>query len=993
MRRVELYVPLLIICWFFQYGISISQPAFDAQIGAAFADYRAKHFAEALRACRRLSDTLAIFQDSSRVQLAILKYYENRLYNRRRQAIHAMEAVSHLSSEQSFSPALKAQFIGLLSMASIEANMPDQIAFYDSFWSKKENLSPFELIQKERISWYKAHVTNSLSDQKLHLEFILGVLLKYDLNRHPEMLLVLRDLGILSKKLSDFEPALDYFTQEKNLYLHYFDSSHVCFGIAEYHIASIYYETLEFQKSLDHFLVVQKNFENLNMPNRRMRYVYEAIGDMNFELGNTQEAAQYWHKASQYRTVKNKDLLDRKTPLIDSFIRTNHVNQAITMYEDALAFREQEYGKQHQLTAQCHTYIGRAYTKKNHHRKSAEKYHQALQIYIPSLVDTSITSSPENILPISIDMYLLEALVGKSNALHELYLQDGEKFYLAAAHDHIKVAENALKNLRVNPRSETSQLALSKLSRQLIESGLAVSYERYRQQQETSSLDQVLSLMELSRGFLLHQALQQSKAFDIVNVPPGIIQQEQELRNEMSTYTAKIDMEVKLCSDANEEYVTTWKKHLTQIRIQHNELIDHISKSYPAFYKLKFDYNTVSIADIQSRILSEDGLAISYFQGVNHLYALVIGSDHASLHQMNYQINLSVLIDSLKMCLSDYDYILSNPQLSRISFIRTAASLYDQLLRSISLPLGKTKQLIIIPDLDLHRIPFEVLLTQKNSRDASYNQLNYLLNAMNISYGNSFNLLLEGIDHKNQLRQNYIGFAPSYRSAYNDVITMREYGNLSFNESEVKSAANLFDGQSYSGHQATKAAFVESATKGKILHIAAHAIIDDEYPLLSHILFSPTRPDSVLHAYEIYNQPIKADLTVLSACNTGVGKIHAGEGAMSLSRAFQYAGCPSLMMTLWSVDDQGSSEIMELFFHKLRAGQSKNQSLADAKRHYLSTADPASAHPFYWAGYVIVGNVGEIDLSTSMNYNWILGLLFLSFLIWLVKSRKIKTSR
>ena len=152
-----------------------------------------------------------------------------------------------------------------------------------------------------------------------------------------------------------------------------------------------------------------------------------------------------------------------------------------------------------------------------------------------------------------------------------------------------------------------------------------------------------------------------------------------------------------------------------------------------------------------------------------------------------------------------------------------------------------------------------------------------------------------------------------------------------------------------------------------------HALVDDEQSMQSKLVFTTTptqQEDGFLHLYELYNMQLKADLVVLSACNTGYGQYIRGEGIASLGRAFAYAGCPTVVMSHWSVDDQSTSKLMAYFYEGLAAGKSKALALQEAKLQYLENAAPRDAHPAFWGSFVLNGNDAPIESGNA--YWWII---------------------
>jgi CHAT domain-containing protein len=133
---------------------------------------------------------------------------------------------------------------------------------------------------------------------------------------------------------------------------------------------------------------------------------------------------------------------------------------------------------------------------------------------------------------------------------------------------------------------------------------------------------------------------------------------------------------------------------------------------------------------------------------------------------------------------------------------------------------------------------------------------------------------------------------------------------------------------------------------------------------------------------------LKARMAVLSACNTGSGKLQKGEGVMSLARGFLYAGCPSIIMTLWEVDDESGALIMKDFYRLLSGGKTKDEALQMAKLSHIANADPLKAHPHYWLGYVAVGNADPLFLSRDIYFVLIIFILILLFTVDQVYRRK-----
>ena len=125
--------------------------------------------------------------------------------------------------------------------------------------------------------------------------------------------------------------------------------------------------------------------------------------------------------------------------------------------------------------------------------------------------------------------------------------------------------------------------------------------------------------------------------------------------------------------------------------------------------------------------------------------------------------------------------------------------------------------------------------------------------------------------------------------------------------------------------------------------------------------------DGFLQPFAVLNMHLKADLLVLSACNTALGEISKGEGILGLTRALQYAGIPSLVVSQWNVDYRATSMIMTSFYSNLKKGWSKSRALQQAKLEYLKTAKGKFLDPFYRTQFILIGNTGTSIIYHSLN--------------------------
>jgi LPXTG-motif cell wall-anchored protein len=243
------------------------------------------------------------------------------------------------------------------------------------------------------------------------------------------------------------------------------------------------------------------------------------------------------------------------------------------------------------------------------------------------------------------------------------------------------------------------------------------------------------------------------------------------------------------------------------------------------------------------------------------------------------------------------------------------------------------------------------------------------------------------IKARNHIKTSTLAFAPFASKSYADAAGFT-LSNLPASKEEI----NKLPGEIYIDSAATKQNFLQNADHYGIIHLATHASVNNEIPLQSFIAFYPGNnpTDYRLYAGEIYNMNLDStQLIILSACETGSGKLVKGEGLMSLSRAFAYAGCPNIITSLWKAEDKTTAFISQRLHHYLQKGFSKDKALQQAKLDLLNSndIDPRFKAPNYWAHLVFIG---QYEPARSSNTWWWVGagILFLTIAYLFFKRRR-----
>ncbi|MCB0838539.1 MAG: CHAT domain-containing protein, partial [Bacteroidetes bacterium] len=313
-----------------------------------------------------------------------------------------------------------------------------------------------------------------------------------------------------------------------------------------------------------------------------------------------------------------------------------------------------------------------------------------------------------------------------------------------------------------------------------------------------------------------------------------------------------------------------------------------------------------------------------------------------------------------------------------------AYQLYQTLIEPVYGEKRFPKKLVIVPDGILGYIPFDILLSELPSKSGNFQNYAFMIKNTEISYAYSVKLHLEMAGKEIQASKNQIlAFAPSFPPPPKDVIDIASlrngYYSLFNNQQEVTHLGKSYSSKVFKAEKATKENFTASASQYNIIHLATHAKVDDQNPDYSHIAFYPdhsSQKEQLLTISEIYNLDLNTSLAVLSACETGLGKLREGEGILSMARAFAYAGAKSVVYSLWSVDDQSTTEIMTGFYDHLGQGETKSEALRNAKLDYLHNNDMQHGHPFFWAAMVPVGDMSPLNIhSKNIKTFWFSSLL------------------
>ncbi|MGK7396368.1 MAG: CHAT domain-containing protein [Candidatus Cyclobacteriaceae bacterium M3_2C_046] len=662
-----------------------------------------------------------------------------------------------------------------------------------------------------------------------------------------------------------------------------------------------------------------------------------------------------------------------------------HYHNVIAMLDLALTFekkgdalqalkqfqRAEKYYQDHLTPDPDHT--ANLYKLFGNHFYNKASFQQALEYYQKGIDALAKNVIPSNSLyePVVLSEYIqLQELIGllqnKARTFHIMYKNNPKVKYLEAAQANYRGAVHGLDSIRIHLQENWSKQYLMDYHYDIYEGWIETSIALYQHHQNKDYLEEAFQAAEQSRARLLLENLMADNMTKFAGVPADLLTLERNLKSDINLYQGML-LDHQVSEEKENDQIKLWKNKLFALRRRQDSLNAALKQQYSKYYAFKYELQIPSVAEIQ-QTLSAESCLVEFFTTDSLIYSFLISPS-------NFNVNVHATRQSIDSLVAKYRHEIARGRIAQNSqdftrFSHLSYVLYQELFESVekSLPPG-TEKLIISPHGLASLLPFELLISHPGSEEQGFGQLDYLIKQYQISYTPSASILLQELPESPTWEQQFAGYAPSYNPTflastreinpeYSDQITQ-----LKHTTDEVISAGKLFKGTHYVGDEATEEAFKTAGNKSRILHLALHALVDDQNPLRSKLIFSQNariNEDGYLNAYELYNMQLNNELVVLSACNTGYGKLHKGEGVMSLSRAFNYAGSRSLIMSLWAVNDHSTAEIMNYFYQELASGRSKDEALRQAKITYLEKADLLMSHPYYWGAFIASGNMDPL---------------------------------
>ncbi len=694
-------------------------------------------------------------------------------------------------------------------------------------------------------------------------------------------------------------------------------------------------------------------------------------------------------------------------------------DQAIEYYNLALENQKQAFGEIHPTTITLYNNLGNAYQGQNERDKATQAHLKALDIAAMTMDSNhpirgiSLSALGENYCrmgrfqeaesafmeslrafnysnSISLDQVNdLKNLLYSLNRLGYCYLtwysleKQTSQLYKARSWFVQAIAAIDYQLQRLSPASKST---LSAQAGEILSGAINVNYLLHQATGSAEYLEEAFHCSERAKAFLLYEAMQEATALQIAGIPDELLQKEYKLRVEIAHWDKQRQEYLSKGLSQTDSLVLETSFRLEYLQQDYEDLKKNFEADFPKYFEAKYNHSTVSVQTVQQKLLESDQTLLEYTIGDSSIFVFIVQKDKFGLVEIPRDFSLDTLIREMTrdgiygFHVADEDQL--SEQVAATNYTQAAVRLYEKLVAPIKARFNLTERLMIIPDGILGYIPFEALLTHTPSRTGTFASYPYLLKDHRISYNYSATLL--GEMKQNALRpnasENLLAMAPFYFDDPKKIVHSPDISTLlpteqrdnlvplKYSGQEITDISALWSRQARPlfGKEASLKQFLQLSGNYRILHLSTHGEADERVGDYAYLAFS--LPDSLglidkLYARDLYTLSLKADLVTLSACETGTGKLRRGEGIISLARAFAYAGAESILTTLWKVNDAQTRELMVAFYRQLKVGSSKDLALWAAKSAYLKKRkgkDDSGAHPFYWAGFIAIGDMSAL---------------------------------
>ncbi len=741
-------------------------------------------------------------------------------------------------------------------------------------------------------------------------------------------------------------------------------------------------------------------------------YCYMHITSASFSLEDMPQAIAHIEKADNllYELYDSKNVpikADIKMLMGRYWERNQELDKGIEYYKEALKIHKENKNSTIERIARIQTYIGHIFFQKKKYLSALHYFHEALSnlFKVPPTEDIYNHSFLHRQHDVVQREYTgaLSLIISKAEAFFSYYSEDTQSLRdLEMALQTYEIAFAFGDSVKQSFQSDDFKLLIIKEIHKGVYSLTRALITYFEAKQEVAYLHKAFEFSEKNKAYLMLQNGQEKIAKKYGNLPDGLLEKESNLKIRLILLQKSIQHQEQLGKAADKELLRKYRNENFQAFHQFEALQKQLEAAYPEYYRLKYSTFTVSVVELQG-LLEEGQSVLNYVVGKYEIYLLLVTPNEYEVFVQQKPKNWKEMVQ---------EYLQSIKFSQKEQFVQHSFALYQLLLQEAMpyiIPLFEetSPQTFILPDGELHYLPFETLLIQEANLQTAYEEMDYFLHHCQVSYHYSATLLYFDLQKQAQVQQaptdiTFTGFAPvyettsngekqalaelqaEYTTAVNRSEALRSDGTwmyLPHSKTEVENIAQLFvqyghKSETFLFESANKQNLIEQFSKNRFILIAAHGIVNQEYPQLSGLVLANEASniivstdhstiteetermggtaivDCLLNMKEVAMNSMNADLVVLSSCESGIGELHKGEGMMAVNRGFLESGAKNVISTLFKVNDRASSELTQLLFKHILEGDSFTIALQKAKLELLKREGMS---PKMWSGFVLFG--------------------------------------
>lgn len=748
------------------------------------------------------------------------------------------------------------------------------------------------------------------------------------------------------------ELALEHMNQALHIRKEIFGEQHITVAASYNNIGLILSSEKPAEAILYYNLALEiyKKIYKENHPN--IAIGYNNIGIIERKQGQTQESLKSFEKALHiWLKIFNPDhpnVAFVYSNMAQAYLDGEQYTFALENYEKALSIYKKNHGEKHPEIATTYNSIGTILESQKKYDAALESFQLAICANTPDFNDKSLYVNPSLTNYYNGDVLLVSLLLKARTLESRHYAKTLKVNDLKYSLKTFEVCDSLLDKIRQIRTSKNDKIELGRIGSEVYEDAISVAISLSELTlKKNHYLRKAFYFAEKNKSAVLMEAIADAKAKNFAGIPDSLLEKEKSLKDDITFY------EQKLAEGPIAEKEKAYREKLFQLHRKYEDLIDYLETKFPNYYNLKYNVKALTVGELQNSLDQQTAL-INYFlaESRNRIYLFYITKNKFRVYnypkEPGFTKDLAKFVNAIKMSAEE-------------TYVHLGSALYSKLIPK-GIP-SKITKLIIIPEGRLGNIPYEALLTKKSKKGsfADLSSLPYLIKRFAISYDYSCSLFAESVTNSREQKNSNnsaLLYAPVHFAPEENL------KSLEGSAAEVEKISAIFKSHNYTAHTALLEKANEENLKSddlknyNYLHFATHGIVDEDKPELSQIYLSKSKEsweDGNLYSGEIYNLEIKADLVVLSACETGLGKIKKGEGVIGLSRALLYAGANNLVVSLWSVSDEATSHLMIDFYSMHLGDNTRDYSAALQKAKLKMIAEGKFSHPYFWAPFIFIG--------------------------------------